>query len=167
MHLPLLTKQAKSCTLCDIGKRSNRRIIFRGSNPCQVLFVGKSADDTDKVLGEPFVGPAGKLLDAIIEEALPGVSCGFTNSIYCVPTDSITRRLRTPKDGEIKNCSTHLITLASTLNPIAVVAVGNSGDKAIKKVKQITIIQITIHTLNLKSNFICFSFDFYLRELSY
>lgn len=133
--LPLLTKQVKSCILCNIGKASNRRIIFRGSSPCNILFVGEAAGDMEKVLGEPFVGPAGKLLDSIIEEALPGISCGFTNSVYCVPTDPVTRRIRVPKNEEIKNCSSHLEYLASTVKAKAIVAVGNSGDKAIKKVK--------------------------------
>ena len=133
--LPLLVKKAKACDLCEIGTRSKRRIIFRGDYPCDVLFVGEAAGDTEKVLGEPFVGPAGRLLDAMIEEALPKAKCFFTNSIYCVPTDPNTRRLRAPLKSEVTSCNTHLRDIITITKPKAIVAVGNVGDGACKKAK--------------------------------
>ena len=41
---------------------------MRGSIPFNVLFVGEAPGESEDVLGFPFVGPAGKLLDHIIKE---------------------------------------------------------------------------------------------------
>lgn len=48
---------------------SHRRCLARGSLPCDVLFVGEAPGESEDVLGEPFRGPAGQLLDEIVRRA--------------------------------------------------------------------------------------------------
>jgi uracil-DNA glycosylase family 4 len=67
---------------------ANRVVLVRGSVPCDVLFIGEAPGQSEDVVGRPFVGPAGKLLDRIIEDALSGITvnkrvckyCGFTQT---------------------------------------------------------------------------------------
>lgn len=61
----------KNCDLCPLHKQRNRICIARGTVPCDVLFVGEAPGPSEDAIGQPFVGPAGKLLDQIIERALP------------------------------------------------------------------------------------------------
>lgn len=57
-----------------------RVCLARGELPCHVLFVGEAPGEAEDLLGRPFVGPAGKLLDFILTDAFRSVlvcpSCG-------------------------------------------------------------------------------------------
>lgn len=44
--------------------------LLRGSIPCDILFIGEAPGESENAMGYPFVGPAGKLLDRIVGEAL-------------------------------------------------------------------------------------------------
>lgn len=59
----------RACTGCTLSERRNRVVLFRGSVPCDVLFVGEAPGESEDVVGTPFVGPAGKFLDGMILEA--------------------------------------------------------------------------------------------------
>jgi uracil-DNA glycosylase len=52
-----------------------RKCIARGSVPCDVVFVGEAPGHSEQTLGQPFVGPAGQLLDDIIRKGLVGSLC--------------------------------------------------------------------------------------------
>lgn len=52
---------------CD---RAKRIVLARGTIPCDVLFVGEAPGESEDVLGAPFVGPAGKLLDQIVRRGV-------------------------------------------------------------------------------------------------
>lgn len=59
-------KDCGGCSLCD---RRTRVVLYRGKVPCDVLFVGEAPGESEDVVGVPFVGPAGKLLDSMIQDA--------------------------------------------------------------------------------------------------
>jgi len=44
--------------------------LVRGTVPCDLLFVGEAPGSSEDVIGRPFVGPAGQLLDEICKRAL-------------------------------------------------------------------------------------------------
>lgn len=52
--------------------RARHVVLGRGDVPCDVLCVGEAPGESEDVIGQPFVGPAGKLLDRIIARALGG-----------------------------------------------------------------------------------------------
>lgn len=55
------------CELCPAAKKV---VIGKGENPCDVCFVGEAPGDSEDVLGDPFVGPAGEVLDHIVSRSL-------------------------------------------------------------------------------------------------
>lgn len=71
-------KDCRRCCLCD-GRKTV--VLARGKIPCDVLFIGEAPGDSENVLGQPFIGPAGKLLDEIIREAGPDCRCQRDDSI--------------------------------------------------------------------------------------
>lgn len=66
--LPAFREAAADCQACDLYKRGTQSVFGAGTRNAEVLFVGEAGNDED-LEGEPFVGPAGKLLDKALEEA--------------------------------------------------------------------------------------------------
>lgn len=125
------------CVSCPLGKITKQKVFYRGSVPCDVLFIGEAPGDTELALEEPFIGPSGQLLDEIISESLnvKYTTC-FTNSILCAPTDSPSAKLRTPKKSEITACSLRLSKFIDIVAPSHLVAVGRVAETALKKLGQ-------------------------------
>lgn len=55
----------------DYCSRAMKRTFYRGAIPADILFVGEAPGKSENVIGQPFIGPAGKLLDRIISNAVP------------------------------------------------------------------------------------------------
>lgn len=58
------------CNACPLCQRRRNVVLFRGSLPCDLLFVGEAPGDSEDTYGYPFIGPAGDLLDTLIQEAM-------------------------------------------------------------------------------------------------
>jgi len=117
-----------------IGCVSNERIYFRGQLRPDILFVGEAVGDVEIALGEPFSGPAGQLLDTLIKESgLDKYKLLFTNSIICIPSNTLGGKLRAPKKTEIDNCSKRLAEFIRLSKPQHIVAVGSVAKRAIEK----------------------------------
>jgi DNA polymerase len=67
--LTVLREAAAHCKGCDLYLKATQTVFGEGRRGATVFFVGEQPGDKEDQLGEPFVGPAGKLLDACMEEA--------------------------------------------------------------------------------------------------
>ncbi len=82
----------KDCDLCPLAQQRGRICLGRGLVPCDVLFVGEAPGASEDAVGQPFVGPAGDLLDRIERSALGPIA-------LCATCGAIRRR-----DGEDWTC---------------------------------------------------------------
>jgi len=118
----------KSCELCSLCETRNRVVLGRGSRlPAQVLFIGESPGASEDVLGRPFVGPAGHLLDQIIEtvQRAKPFSYAMTNLVACIPLDPATSdKVREPEPDCIDACGDRLREFVTLVQPDVVVCVG-------------------------------------------
>lgn len=73
----------KDCTACGLCEHRQKVVLARGSVPCDILFIGEAPGESEDCLGQPFVGPAGQLLDRIVRLALPYRSHEFDSSRTC------------------------------------------------------------------------------------
>ena len=105
----------KDCTSCRIGRKgtcsNDKRVISRGSLPCDILFIGEAPGPNEIAVGYPFIGRSGQLLDKIIDES--GIRqflerIAFTNCLMCYPKQPDNDGLRKPTDKELYNCKKHL-----------------------------------------------------------
>lgn len=129
---PLIRKY-RTCNQCLIGSICPVRIHYRGKTPCDALLIGEAVGDTEIAFGEPFVGKSGQLLDDALKDAeLTKYRLGFTNSIICVPSDSLGGKLRAPRTKEIQNCSMRLTHLIKIVKPKILISVGATATRAIK-----------------------------------
>ena len=121
----------KDCQECGLGQQRNRICLARGSVPADILFVGEAPGDSENVIGQPFVGPAGKLLDQIVRLSVPMVGFGgdgpiyrvaYTNLVACLPR--YDGSFDEPDADDIKACSPRLKEFVGIVRPRLIVAVG-------------------------------------------
>ncbi len=67
--LEKLRESAAGCRACDLWKNSTQTVFGEGKPHAEAMFVGEVPGDREDVEGRPFVGPAGQLLDQLLEEA--------------------------------------------------------------------------------------------------
>lgn len=132
-------KNCSDCVLCETRKNI---VLARGSVPCDVLFIGEAPGEGEDVIGQPFVGPAGRLLDDIVNRALrtagkfdEEADClgapdpwtllvAFTNLVCCIPRDSDGRKATEPDPNEVLACQPRLAEFIALCRPRLVVCVG-------------------------------------------
>lgn len=128
-------KKWSNCTLCKLCEKRNKVVLARGELPCDVLFLGEASGPSEDVIGQPFVGPAGRLLDEIIEQGIrihnAGIKIGFTNLISCIPKGDDNNKFGEPPDYAIKACSPRLVEFVNIAKPQVIVLVGKHAQKEI------------------------------------
>jgi len=67
--LPELALAAQRCEGCELYKYATQAVLGEGPDTARVVLVGEQPGDKEDVAGEPFVGPAGRLLNNALEDA--------------------------------------------------------------------------------------------------
>lgn len=132
-----IVKDYVNCVACGLcGTR--RSIVFgRGTLPAKVLFIGEAPGKTEDLMGIPFVGPSGRLLEAAIAQAVSYAglkktpSYFITNTIACRPTDSPNGENRPPLEHEILACWKRLERTYTDINPEKVILLGKVAKTAV------------------------------------
>ena len=79
----------KDCTRCPLHETRIQTALYRGQVPCDILLIGEAPGPSENVLGEPFAGPAGHLLDQIVgQSGLGKFRLCFTNLVGCIPLEA-------------------------------------------------------------------------------
>lgn len=120
-----LVKEWKDCKLCPIGKVARSHVFYRGNLEAKVAFIGEGPGKSEDILGEPFVGRAGKLLDQAIRDAgQQPDEAFFTNLVACRPCDGLRKPNRAPSEAEVANCSDRLRKTLQIVLPGVIVWLG-------------------------------------------
>lgn len=124
----------QECRKCSLCEKRQRVVLARGRVPCDVLFVGEAPGQSEDVIGLPFVGPAGKLLDEIIDQGLDGqYDYALTNLVCCIPLDENGSKVTEPPKEAILACSDRLQEFVTICRPKVIVCVGSLSAKWIEK----------------------------------
>lgn len=100
-------------------------VLARGDVPADILFVGEAPGGSEQVVGQPFVGPAGHLLDQITRRAVPtNLSLCYTNLVCCIPWGENGAKVAEPPAEAIKACAPRLKEFVRIVQPRLVVLVG-------------------------------------------
>ena len=67
--IPKLREAVQTCTACELYKGTTQAVLGEGPAKARAMLVGEQPGDREDIEGEPFVGPAGALLDRALEEA--------------------------------------------------------------------------------------------------
>ncbi|HXG80902.1 MAG TPA: UdgX family uracil-DNA binding protein [Sphingomicrobium sp.] len=129
-----LLAEARKCTRCDLYRHATQTVFGEGPLDASILFVGEQPGDQEDFAGRPFVGPAGKLFDAALEEA--GIDRARTYVTNAVKHFKFVargkRRLHSkPGAGEIKACNWWLQHELELIHPPLTVALGATAARAL------------------------------------
>ncbi|HEY0630011.1 MAG TPA: UdgX family uracil-DNA binding protein [Sphingomicrobium sp.] len=131
----LAVKQdAADCTRCDLYKCATQTVFGEGPLDAQILFVGEQPGDQEDLAGRPFVGPAGQLFDAALEEAgIDRTRTYVTNAVKHFKFQLRgKRRLHSkPDGGEIKACRWWLEQELDLIRPPLTVALGATAARSL------------------------------------
>jgi uracil-DNA glycosylase family 4 len=112
--------QIKECVRCPLSKEQWVRapVPWRGACPADVVIVGEAPGAMENRAGEPFVGPAGSLLDRMLADAGWDLSrIMYCNVVSCYPG-------QTPRDWAIDACRVHLLRQIALANTPFVILAG-------------------------------------------
>lgn len=128
MDWDTLEESIRNCTRCNLCKQRKQAVPGTGDRNAEWLFVGEGPGAEEDLRGEPFVGPAGKLLDAML--ASIGLSRGnkvyIANAVKCRPPGN-----RTPEAAEIQACLPYLHRQIELLKPGMIMALGRPAAQSL------------------------------------
>ena len=121
MDWTALNAAIQSCTRCDLAKSRTQAVPGIGDPHAEWLFIGEAPGANEDRQGEPFVGDAGKLLDAIL--AAIGLARG-KNVFIANVLKSRPPANRDPKPEEVAACLPYLERQIELIQPKLIVALG-------------------------------------------
>lgn len=122
------------CKKCDLCNGRKNAVPGKGYHNADIVFIGEAPGKNEDLLGEPFVGIAGKKLDEALENSgLVGNEIYITNIVKCRPPKN-----RAPKDTERIMCSDYLENELSIINPKIICLMGNTAYHSILDGKEIS-----------------------------
>ena len=125
---------SKGCQACDLWKRGTQTVFGEGARKAELMFVGEQPGDQEDLAGQPFVGPAGKLLDRALADA--GIDRGavyVTNVVKHFKWEPRGKRRihKKPNAAEIAACRPWLDTEIQLVKPRAIVCLGATAAQAL------------------------------------
>lgn len=128
-----IAKVISSCTKCPLNITRTKTVPGKGSSCPEIIFIGEGPGHDEDLQGEPFVGPAGKLLTRLINKmGFNREDVFITNVVKCRPTvDYAMVRDRPPNEEEMQTCLPYLIEQIKIINPKVIVLLGNVALKGL------------------------------------
>jgi uracil-DNA glycosylase family 4 len=118
-----------SCTACSLHESRSHIVLARGTIPADLLFLGEAPGSAEDVLGRPFCGVSGQLLDHIIRRSVPeSFRCAFTNLVCCIPVTEEGEKMGEPEDRCVRACSPRLQEFVRLVEPRLIVCVGRLAE---------------------------------------
>lgn len=122
-----LQASLRACRRCALASSRTQVVVGVGPMPATLAVVGEAPGHHEDRQGQPFVGKAGKLLDAVLAEVgIPRSSLYITNAVLCRPPEN-----REPEESELAACSTNLQAQLSLCGARAVLALGATAMAAL------------------------------------
>jgi uracil-DNA glycosylase len=132
--LTALALAAEGCRGCPLYEDATQVVFGQGRSSARLMLVGEQPGDKEDKQGEPFVGPAGRLLDKALEEAgVDRAEAYVTNAVkHFKWRPRGNRRLhQTPRAGEIEACKPWLEAEVEAVGPEAVLAMGATAARSL------------------------------------
>lgn len=119
----------EGCPLRGLGAR--QAVVWRGRADAPVLLIGEGPGADEDQQGQPFVGKAGKLLDAMLKAVDLQDQVFITNTVFWRPPGN-----RTPTPAEQMTCAPFVERAISLVRPRLLVLVGGASAKFMLKTEE-------------------------------
>lgn len=109
------------CTRCGLCETRKNVVFGVGATNADIMFVGEGPGEQEDIQGEPFVGPAGKLLDDMLSiiDLDRHTNCYIGNVVKCRPPKN-----RDPMETEQDACIDFLYNQIALIQPKIIVCLG-------------------------------------------
>jgi uracil-DNA glycosylase len=125
--LNTLKTAAQQCQGCDLFRHATQTVFGAGPGSARIVMIGEQPGDREDLLGSPFVGPAGRLLDKALEEAnIDRTLVYVTNAVKHFKFEARGKRRihKKPNAIEIAACKPWLEAELEVIKPDVVVCLG-------------------------------------------
>ena len=120
MEMNSIREACAGCKLCGLADGRTNLVFGDGNDKAEVMLIGEGPGEQEDLQGLPFVGPAGKLLDTMLELIdLDRSKVYIANMVKCRPPHN-----RDPKDEEIASCRPWLEHQIKAVSPKIIVCLG-------------------------------------------
>ncbi|PLR26892.1 uracil-DNA glycosylase [Caulobacter zeae] len=122
------------CRRCDLWRNCTQAVPGQGAAHAPLMFVGEQPGDQEDLAGLPFVGPAGQVFDAALQEAgAPRDRAFVTNAVKHFKHEPRGKRRihKTPDRGEVQACRWWLDAERRLVRPQVIVALGATAALAV------------------------------------
>ena len=129
-----LRAEAASCRACDLWKIGTQTVFGEGASKARVMLVGEQPGDREDIQGQPFVGPAGKLLDKALEAAgIDRKEIYVTNAVKHFKWEPRGKRRihKKPNSLEIAACRPWIDAEIDVIKPEVIVCLGATAAQAL------------------------------------
>lgn len=129
-----LKRAAEGCHACDLWERATQTVFGSGPPDAPLMLVGEQPGDVEDRRGEPFVGPAGRLLDEALERAGIDRRLAYVTNVvkHFKWEPRGKRRLHTkPNQVEITACRRWIDAEIAALRPRVIVCLGATAAQAL------------------------------------
>ena len=124
-----LERECHSCRLCPLGERRQHLVFGDGARDAEIMFIGEGPGQREDEQGIPFVGPAGQLLNDMMELiGLDRSKVYIANIVKCRPPGN-----RDPANHEAQACLPWLRRQTALLRPKMIICLGRIAAQAIIK----------------------------------
>ena len=117
-----------ACRACPLCARRTQAVPGVGDENADWLFIGEGPGAEEDARGEPFVGQAGRLLDAMLAaiDLRRGADVYIANAVKCRPSNN-----RTPEAAEMATCFPYLRRQIALIRPKLLVLLGRAAVNAV------------------------------------
>jgi len=132
--LTVLSDASQKCKGCDLYRNATQAVFGGGSRDAKVVLVGEQPGDQEDKTGQPFVGPAGRLLDkALVAADIDRERVYITNAVKHFKFEERGKRRihKTPSRTEVVSCRPWLLAELDALAPGVVVLLGATAAKSL------------------------------------
>lgn len=132
--LTKLRQKSKNCRACHLWKRGTQTVFGEGPPEARVVFLGEQPGNEEDLIGKPFVGPAGKLLDqALVEAGIERSEVYVTNAVKHFKWEPRGKRRihQKPNARELAACRPWLEAELAILKPAVLVCLGATAAQAV------------------------------------
>jgi uracil-DNA glycosylase len=129
-----LRAAARGCRACDLFLTGTQTVFGEGPPHAEVMMIGEQPGDQEDRAGQPFVGPAGRVLDeALVEVGIDRSRVYVTNVVKHFKWVARGRRRihSKPNAREIRACRPWLEAELADVEPRVVVALGATAAQAL------------------------------------
>jgi uracil-DNA glycosylase family protein len=124
----------QACRGCELWRDATQAVFGEGDPAAPMMLVGEQPGDREDLAGEPFVGPAGRILDAAVERAgIERDSLYVTNAVKHFRFEERGKRRihKKPAVGHIDACRPWLEAEVRAVDPAVIVCLGATAARAV------------------------------------